>query len=139
MGQLGDRQQGLGEKLDELMRQFGQNGLPAPQALGEAGERMGSAEDSLRGGDRDSALGQQGEALSKLREGARGLARAVAGLSRADRRRRAAHRIGQRVRPLCEPRAVPQGALDVSGAVVGVARRRGRTAGSRPGGLRGAR
>jgi len=75
MGRLGDRQQGLGEKLDELMRQFGQNGLPAPQALGEAGERMGSAEDSLRGGDRDSALGQQGEALSKLREGARGLAR----------------------------------------------------------------
>jgi uncharacterized protein (TIGR02302 family) len=75
MESLGDRQQELGQMLGDLMRQFGQNGTAAPRALGEAGEDMGQAEDSLRGGDRDGALGQQGEALAKLREGARGLAR----------------------------------------------------------------
>ena len=74
-GSLGDRQQGLGQMLEELMKQFGQNGMPAPRAFGEAGRSMEGAEGSLREGDRDQALDQQGEALSKLREGARSMAR----------------------------------------------------------------
>lgn len=75
MGSLGDRQQGLGQMLQDLMEQFGQNGLPAPRAFGEAGQSMQGAEGSLREGDREGALGNQGEAMERLREGARGLAR----------------------------------------------------------------
>jgi uncharacterized protein (TIGR02302 family) len=75
MGSLGDRQQGLGQMLEELMKQFGQNGMQAPRSFGEAGRSMNDAEGSLRDGDRDQALSQQGEALSKLREGARSMAR----------------------------------------------------------------
>lgn len=75
MGGLGDRQQGLSQMLEDLMRQFGQNGMEAPRSFGEAGQNMGRAEGSLREGDRDQALGEQGEAMSKLREGAQNLAR----------------------------------------------------------------
>lgn len=75
LSDLGDRQRGLGETLRGLLEQFGQNGIEAPRALGEAGDSMQGAEGSLRQGDRDGALGQQGEALAKLREGAQGLAR----------------------------------------------------------------
>ncbi len=75
MGGLGDRQQDLGKMLQELMEQMGKNGLQSPRAFGEAGKNMQGAEGSLRGGDREQALGEQGEAMSKLREGAKGLAR----------------------------------------------------------------
>ena len=75
MGGLGDRQQDLGKMLQELMEQMGRNGLNAPRAFGEAGKNMQGAEGSLRGGDREQALGEQGEAMTKLREGAKGLAR----------------------------------------------------------------
>ncbi|WP_421693136.1 TIGR02302 family protein [Aestuariivirga sp.] len=75
MGGLGDRQQGLSQMLEELMKQFGQNGMDAPRSFGQAGKSMNRAEGSLRDGDKDQALGDQGEALAKLREGAQGLAR----------------------------------------------------------------
>ena len=75
MGSLGDRQQGLGQMLEDLMKQFGQNGMEAPRSFGEAGKNMGRAEGSLREGDREQALGEQGEAMSRLREGAQNLAR----------------------------------------------------------------
>ena len=75
MDGLGDRQQGLGQMLQDLMDQFGQNGMQAPNAFGDAGRSMRGAEGNLRGGDRDRALGDQGDALSKLRDGAQGLAR----------------------------------------------------------------
>ena len=75
MGDLGDRQQGLGRSLQELMDQFGQNGMQSPKALGDAGQSMQGAEGSLRGGDKEQALGNQGDAMAKLREGAQGLAR----------------------------------------------------------------
>ncbi len=74
MDGLGDRQQGLSQMLQDLMNQLGKNGMPAPDAFGDAGESMKGAEGSLRGGDRDGALDQQGDAMAKLREGARGLA-----------------------------------------------------------------
>ena len=74
-GSLSDRQQSLSQMLQQLMEQFGQNGLQAPPSFGEAGKSMQGAEGSLRQGDRDQALGNQGDALAKLREGAQGLAR----------------------------------------------------------------
>jgi uncharacterized protein (TIGR02302 family) len=75
MGALGDRQQGIGQMLQDLMEQLGQNGMQAPRSFGEAGKSMQGAEGSLREGDREQALGDQGDALAKLREGAQGLAR----------------------------------------------------------------
>jgi len=74
-GNLGDRQQGLTQMLQDLMEQLGQNGMQAPRSFGEAGKSMQGAEGSLREGDRDQALGNQGDAMAKLREGAQGLAR----------------------------------------------------------------
>lgn len=73
-GSLGDRQQDLSKMLDDLMKQFGQNGMPAPPSFGQAGKNMNRAEGSLREGDREQALGEQGEAIDRLREGARGMA-----------------------------------------------------------------
>ena len=73
-GSLGDRQQGLSQMLDDLMKQFGENGMPAPPSFGQAGKNMKRAEGSLRQGDREQALGDQGEAMSKLRDGAKGMA-----------------------------------------------------------------
>ena len=75
MGGLGDRQQNLSRMLQELMDEFGRNGMQTPRAFGEAGKSMQGAEGSLREGDRDQALDNQGEAMAKLREGAQGLAR----------------------------------------------------------------
>ena len=75
MSGLGDRQQGIGQMLRELMEQFGQNGMEAPRSFGEAGKSMQGAEGSLREGNREQALGDQGDAMAKLREGAQGLAR----------------------------------------------------------------
>ena len=74
MGGLGDRQQELSQMLEDLMKQFGQNGMEAPRSFGEAGKNMNRAEGSLRQGDREEALGEQGDAMSKLREGARSMA-----------------------------------------------------------------
>ena len=75
MGDLGERQQNLGRMLQELMDQFGRNGMQTPRAFGEAGKSMQGAEGSIREGDRDQALDNQGDAMAKLREGAQGLAR----------------------------------------------------------------
>lgn len=75
MGSLGDRQQGLSQMLQDLMNQFGQNGMQAPNSFGDAGKSMQGAEGNLRQGDREQALGDQGDAMAKLREGAQGLAR----------------------------------------------------------------
>ena len=73
-GSLGDRQQKLSQMLEDLMKQFGQNGMEAPRSFGQAGKNMQRAEGSLRDGDREQALGEQGEAMAKLREGAKGMA-----------------------------------------------------------------
>lgn len=82
MGGLGDRQQELSQMLEDLMKQFGQNGMEAPRSFGEAGKNMNRAEGSLRQGDREQALGEQGDAMAKLREGARGMAQQLMQQSR---------------------------------------------------------
>jgi uncharacterized protein (TIGR02302 family) len=73
-GDLADRQQGLGQMLEQLMRQFGQNGMDTPETFGQAGKNMDGAQGSLRQGDREGALGEQGQALDNLRRGAQSLA-----------------------------------------------------------------
>lgn len=70
-GDLSERQKELRRMLDQLR---GRSQGQMPDKLGEAGENMDGAADSLADGDRESALEQQGEALDNLRQGARELA-----------------------------------------------------------------
>ena len=72
---LAGQQQELRRMLDEMMQQLGRNGMQAPPSFGEAGKQMQGAEGSLRGQDREGALGQQGEALAQLRAGAQNMVR----------------------------------------------------------------
>lgn len=74
-GNLADQQEALGRMLEEMLRSMGQQGMQSPPSLGEAGEAMKGAGESLRGQERGRALGQQGEALDRLREGAQSMAR----------------------------------------------------------------
>jgi hypothetical protein len=71
---LAGEQEALGRMLEELMRQLGQQGMQSPQSFGRAQRSMEGAAGSLRGRERERALGQQGEALEALRQGAQSMA-----------------------------------------------------------------
>lgn len=77
--QLQQGQGDLAQKLQQLMEQLGQNGLPENSDLGQAGESMGDAQQSLGEGQGDQAVGQQGDALDALRRGAQGLSEQMMG------------------------------------------------------------
>ena len=81
-GQGGDQGQSLSQKqgalrgmLEDLMGRLGQQGMQAPQSFGQAGKSMEDATGSLRGMQRDQALGEQSEALNALRDGAQSMVR----------------------------------------------------------------
>lgn len=71
---LADKQQALRDLLDEMMKQFGQNGAQLPSALNRAGKAMGKAEGALREGRPGKAVGKQGSAIDQLRQGAQSMA-----------------------------------------------------------------
>ncbi len=71
---LADKQQALRELLDQMMKQFGQNGMQTPSALDRAGKDMQSAEGALREGRPGKAVGKQGTAIEQLRQGAQSMA-----------------------------------------------------------------
>ncbi len=77
--QLQQGQGDLAQQLQELMDQLGQNGMGQPSELGEAGEAMGQAQQSLGQGQGGEAVGQQGSALDALRRGAQGLTEQMIG------------------------------------------------------------
>jgi uncharacterized protein (TIGR02302 family) len=88
MSELRQNQQGLREQLKKLMEELRKRGFPQPgegqqgengdmDQLGQAGEAMGDAQDSLGEGDADSAVDSQGRALEALRKGAQGLAQSM--------------------------------------------------------------
>lgn len=77
--QLQQGQGDLAQQLQELMDRLGQNGMPQSGELGEAGQAMGEAQDSLGQGEGQQALGQQGNALDALRRGAQGMAEQMMG------------------------------------------------------------
>jgi uncharacterized protein (TIGR02302 family) len=74
-GALARKQDQLGQMLEQLMRELGQNGMNAPGPLGRAQENMDGASGALRRSERNTALGEQGEALENLRQGAEAMAR----------------------------------------------------------------
>ncbi|MEO9528219.1 TIGR02302 family protein [Roseibium sp.] len=77
--QLQQGQGDLAQQLQQLMEQLNQNGMGQNEALGEAGESMGQAEQSLDGAQGQQALGQQGDALDALRRGAQGMTEQMMG------------------------------------------------------------
>jgi len=74
MQTLADKQQALRDLLDQMMQQFGQNGMETPPALGRAGKAMQNAEGALRDGEPGQAIGKQGSAIDQLRRGAQSMA-----------------------------------------------------------------
>jgi uncharacterized protein (TIGR02302 family) len=76
--QLQEGQQGLEQALKDLMKQLGELGMEPNGKLGQAGEAMGRAVESLGKGQPGKAVGDQGQALDALRQGAQGLAQQFA-------------------------------------------------------------
>jgi uncharacterized protein (TIGR02302 family) len=70
----------LAKQLQELMDKMNQSGGGGQNSeLGEAGEAMGQAQESLGDGQSEQAVGQQGNALDALRRGAQGMAEQMMG------------------------------------------------------------
>lgn len=76
---LGQRQETLRRRLGDMIRRFGENGLPVPGPLGQAERSMRDARDALNRQQPGAAVGPQAEALDGLREGARALSRQQTG------------------------------------------------------------
>jgi len=74
---LQGQQDGLRQRLEDLMGQLGENGQPVPGELEQAARSMQRAEDRLSQGRPDSAAGSQGQAIDQLRSGAQALADAM--------------------------------------------------------------
>ncbi len=74
---LQEQQDGLRQRLEDLMGQLGENGQPVPGELEQAARSMQRAEDRLSQGRPDSAAGAQGQAIDQLRSGAQALADAM--------------------------------------------------------------
>jgi Domain of unknown function (DUF4175) len=74
MGELGQRQGQLRERLGRLQRGMQQNGMQTPGQLDGAQQSMENAERALREGDLGTAAREQGRALEQLRQGAQSMA-----------------------------------------------------------------
>lgn len=77
-GDMAGDQEGLRERLAEILRQLNEAGAGVPDALGRAEEHMGGARDSLRRGEPGSAAQDQTRALDELAQGMRGMAEELA-------------------------------------------------------------
>ncbi|MBL0407472.1 TIGR02302 family protein [Microvirga aerilata] len=71
---LGQRQQALRERLQELQRRMQGMGMQGEQGLGEAEQAMRDAEGALGQGQDGPAVDAQGRALENLRRGMQGMA-----------------------------------------------------------------
>jgi uncharacterized protein (TIGR02302 family) len=75
--ELAEQQEGLRQRLEDLMGQLAENGQPVPGDLEQAARSMQRAEDRLSQGRPDTATGSQGQAIDQLRSGAQALADAM--------------------------------------------------------------
>jgi uncharacterized protein (TIGR02302 family) len=76
--ELQQQQQGLQQRLGDLMKQLQSQGLGPSGKLDQAGRAMGRAEGSLGKGQTGPAVGSQGQALEAMRQGAQGLSQQLA-------------------------------------------------------------
>ncbi|WP_039892916.1 TIGR02302 family protein [Methylobacterium mesophilicum] len=73
-GNVGERQQGLRQRLEELEQRMKENGMRGEQGLSDAEDAMREAENALKQGDSGEAVDAQGRALDGLKRGAEGMA-----------------------------------------------------------------
>jgi hypothetical protein len=111
-GGLAQDQQGLQDKLDKIIQGLNQNGVQAPDGLGQAGKNMGQSRDNLSGNQLESSEQAQQQAIDQLRQSAQQLAKnmmAQNGNGPGDGKE---DQQGQRTDPLGRP-------LDQSGSMAG--------------------
>ncbi len=72
-------QEALRQTLEQMMRDFGQNGGQVPQAMQRADRAMGQAADALRRGSPGNAVGPQTDAVDALQQATRSIARMMQG------------------------------------------------------------
>lgn len=77
---MGQRQQALRERLEQLQRRMRGMGMRGEQGLGEAEDAMRDAEGQLGQGRDGQAVDSQGRALEGLRRGAQGMAQQMQGM-----------------------------------------------------------
>jgi uncharacterized protein (TIGR02302 family) len=73
-GDVGERQQALRQRLEDLERRMKENGMRGEQGLSDAEDAMREAENALKQGDSGGAVDAQGRALDGLKRGADGMA-----------------------------------------------------------------
>ncbi|MDE1172866.1 MAG: TIGR02302 family protein [Parvibaculaceae bacterium] len=78
MNALGQTQKALRQELQDIAREMGEKGAPAPEGFGQAGQAMESAEKEIADGRTDRAVSQQGKALDGLKQAAQSLASELA-------------------------------------------------------------
>lgn len=71
---LANRQRGIGDTLEGLLGELGENGTDIPSALGQAERSIERGANALDSGETGRALDQQGRAIDQLRQGAQELA-----------------------------------------------------------------
>lgn len=78
MNALGQTQKALQQELQDIGREMGEKGAPAPEGFGQARQAMENAEKEIASGRTDRAVNQQGKALDSLKQAAQSLASALA-------------------------------------------------------------
>nr|WP_246696620.1 TIGR02302 family protein [Methylobacterium planeticum] len=73
-GGVGERQQALRQRLEDLQRRMKENGMQGEEGLSDAEDAMRQAENALRQGKDGEAVDAQGRALDGLKRGAEGMA-----------------------------------------------------------------
>ena len=71
---LAQEQRAIGEALEGLLGELGENGTDIPSALGQAERSIDRGANALESGETGRALDQQGRAIDQLRQGAQELA-----------------------------------------------------------------
>ncbi|MER2268466.1 TIGR02302 family protein [Methylobacterium oxalidis] len=72
-GSVGERQQALRQRLEDLQRRMKENGMRGEEGLSDAEDAMRQAENALRQGKEGEAVDAQGRALDGLKRGAEGM------------------------------------------------------------------
>src|SRR5262249_13087434 len=72
---LAGDQQGLRDKLDQIIQGLAQNGVQVPDGLNNAGRAMGQSKDNLAGNQLNPAADAEQRALDQLRDSAQQLAK----------------------------------------------------------------
>lgn len=83
-GGVGDRQQALRQRLEDLENRMKENGMKGEDGLSDAEDAMREAENALKQGREDEAVDAQGRALDGLKRGAEGMQQQMQEMAEAE-------------------------------------------------------